>query len=67
MPDGRARDLLTTDEAAEHVRLSHRTLERYRVTDEGRDSSSSDAGYRIVARISTTGSNEACGARRRGA
>ena len=35
MPDGRARDLLTTDEAAEHVRLSDRRLERYRVTGEG--------------------------------
>ena len=27
--------LLTTDEAARHVRLSPRTLERYRVTGEG--------------------------------
>ena len=28
-------DLLTTMEAAAYVRLSHRTLERYRVTGEG--------------------------------
>ena len=28
-------ELLTTKEAAKHVRLSHRTLERYRVTGEG--------------------------------
>ena len=28
-------DLLTTEEAAEYLRLSPRTLERYRVTGEG--------------------------------
>ena len=28
-------DLLTTPEAANHLRLSHRTLERYWVTGEG--------------------------------
>ena len=35
MNEQRPGDLLTTPEAAHHLRLSDRTLERYRVTGEG--------------------------------
>ena len=35
VPVRETRPLLTTAEAAHHVRLSRRTLERYRVTGEG--------------------------------
>ena len=34
-PTRRSASLLCTEEAAHYVRLSHRTLERYRVTGEG--------------------------------
>ena len=35
MDEQRPNDLLTTEEAAEYLHLSPRTLERYRVTGEG--------------------------------
>ena len=35
MPEPRPDDLLRTPEAASHLQMSYRTLERYRVTGEG--------------------------------